>query len=104
MSVLTAGEAGGTAMKRKAYSPEQIVQRLRGVEAALAGGKTVEEACRERGVAGSRCHRWRNQYGGMPTDEVKRLKELERENERLKRIVADLSLDKAILKAAARGN
>lgn len=91
-------------MKRKSYSPEQIVKLLRGVEAALAAGKTVEEACRELGVADSSYHRWRNQYGGMQTDEVRRLKELERENERLKRIVADLSLDKAILKEAARGN
>lgn len=91
-------------MKKKAYSPEQIVKLLRGVEAAQAAGKTVEEACRELGVADSSYHRWRNQYGGMQTDEVKRLKELERENERLKRIVADLTLDKAILKEAARGN
>lgn len=91
-------------MKKKAYSPEQIVKLLRGVEAALAAGKTVEEACRELGAADSSYHRWRNQYGGMPTDEVKRLKELEKENERLKRIVADLTLDKLILKEAARGN
>ncbi len=91
-------------MKKKAYSPEQIVKLLRGVEAAQAAGKTVEESCRELGVADSSYHRWRNQYGGMQTDEVKRLKELEKENERLKRIVADLSLDKAILKEAARGN
>jgi len=91
-------------VKRKSYSPEQIVKLLRGVEAALAAGKTVEEACRELGVADSSYHRWRNQYGGLQTDEVKRLKELEKENERLKRIVADLSLDKAILKEAARGN
>jgi transposase-like protein len=104
MRVLTAGEAGGTAMKRKAYSPEQIVKLLRGVEAGLAAGKTVEEACRELGVADSSSHRRRNRYGGMQTDEVKRLKELERESERLKRIVADLSLDKAILEEAARGN
>ena len=91
-------------MKKKAYGPEQIVKLLRGVEAAQAAGKAVEEACRDLGVADSSYHRWRNQYGGMQTDEVKRLKELEKENERLKRIVADLSLDKAILKEAARGN
>jgi len=91
-------------MKKKAYSPEQIVTLLRGVEAAQAAGKTVEEACRELGVADSRYHRRRNPYGGMPTDEVKRLKELEKENERLERIVADLSLDKAILEEAGRGN
>jgi putative transposase len=91
-------------MRTKAYSPEQVVKLLRGVEAALAAGKTVEEACRELGVAPSSYHRWRNQYGGMATDEVKRLKELEKENERLKRIAADLTLDKLILKEAARGN
>lgn len=91
-------------MKWKSYSPEQIVKLLRGVEAAQAAGKTVEEACRELGAADSSYHRWRNRYGGMQTDEVKRLKELEKENERLKRIVADLTLDQAILKEAARGN
>ena len=95
---------GGTARKRKAYSPEQIVKLLRGVDAALAAGQTVEEACRELGGAASSHHRWRNRYGGMATDEVKRLKELEKENERLKRIVADLTRDKLILKEAARGN
>ena len=91
-------------MKTKAYGPERIVELLRGVDAALAAGKTVEEACRELGVAASSYHRWRNRYGGMPTDEVERLKELEKENERLERIVADLTLDKLVLKAAARGH
>lgn len=91
-------------MKRKAYSPEQVVKLLRGVDAALAAGKTVEDACRELGVATSTDHRWRNQYGGTQTDEVKRLEALEKENERLKRIVADLTLDKLILEEAARGN
>jgi transposase-like protein len=104
MRVPSAGEAKGTAMKKKAYSPEQIVKLLRGVDAALAAGKTVEEACRELGGATSSYHRWRNQYGGMATDEVKRLEELEKENERLERIVADLTLDEPILKEAARGN
>lgn len=91
-------------MQNKAYSPEQVVKLLRGVDAALAAGKAVEEACRELGVATSSYHRWRNQSGGMATDEVRRLKELEKGNERLKRIVADLTLDKLILKEAARGN
>jgi transposase-like protein len=90
-------------MKRTAYSPEQIVKLLRGVEATLAAGKSAEEACREVGVADSSCHRRRNQYGGMQTDEATRLQEPERENERLNRIVADLSLGKAILEEAARG-
>ena len=91
-------------MQKKAYSPEQVVKLLRGVDAALAAGKTVEEACRELVVATSSYHRWRNQYGGMATVEVRRLEELEKENERLERIVADLTLDKLILKEAARGN
>ena len=91
-------------MKKKAYSPEQIVKLLREVAAAQSAGQTVEQACRNLGVAESSYHRWRGQYGGMQTDELRRLKELEKENERLKRIVADLTLDKLILKEAARGN
>ena len=91
-------------MKKKAYSPEQIVKLLREVAAAQSAGQTVEQACRDLEVAESSYHRWRGQYGGMQADEVRRLKELEKENERLKRIVADLTLDKLILKEAARGN
>ena len=91
-------------MKTKTYSPEQIVKLLREVEAAQADGKPVEEACRSLGISTSSYHRWKNQYGGMKTDEVKRLKELEKENERLKQLVAELSLDNKILKEAARGN
>lgn len=91
-------------MKKKAYSPEQIVKLLREVAAAQSAGQTVGQACRDLGVAESSYHRWRGQYGGMQTDELRRLKELEKENERLKRIVADLTLDKLILKEAARGN
>ena len=91
-------------MKKKAYSPEQIVKLLREVAAAQSAGQTVGQACRDLGVAESSYHRWRGQYGGMLTDELRRLKELEKENERLKRIVADLTLDKLILKEAARGN
>ena len=91
-------------MKTKTYSPEQVVRLLREVEAGQAQGKTVEELCRSLGISTTSYHRWKNQYGGMKTDEVKRLKELERENERLKKLVADLSLDNQILKEAARGN
>jgi putative transposase len=91
-------------MKNKTYTPEQIVKLLRQVEAAQAEGKTVEETCRSLGIGDSTYHRWKNTYGGMKTDEVKRLKELEKENERLKKLVADLSLDNHILKEAARGN
>src|SRR5262249_56287652 len=92
----------GATMKTKTYTPEQIVRLLRQVEAGQGEGKTVEEMCRTLGVGESTYHRWKNQYGGMRTDEVKRLKELERENERLKRLVAELSLDNQILKEAAR--
>ena len=91
-------------MQKKAYSPEQVVKLLRGVDAALAAGKPVEEACRDLGVATSSYHRWRNQSEGMQADEVRRPVELEKENERVKRIVADLTLDELILKEAARGN
>ena len=91
-------------MKAKTYSPEQIVRLLRQVEAGQSEGKTVEEMCRSLGIADSTYHRWKNTYGGMKTDEVKRLKELERENERLKKLVAELSLDNQILKEAAKGN
>src|SRR3954454_20375093 len=88
-------------MKTKTYSPEQIVRLLRQVEAGQAEGKTVEEMCRSLAIADSTYHRWKSQYGGMKTDEVKRLEELERENERLEKLVADLSLDNQILKEAA---
>jgi transposase-like protein len=91
-------------MKKKQYTPEQIVKLLREVEAGQALGKTVEEMCRQLGVADSSYHRWKAQYGGMRTDEVRRLKELEKENDRLKQIVAELTLDNKILKEAARGN
>ena len=91
-------------MKKKAYSPEQIVKLLREVAAAQSAGQTVGQACRDLGVAESSYHRWRGQYGGMQADELRRLKELEKENERLKRVVADRTLDKLIPKEAARGN
>jgi len=91
-------------MKTKTYNPEQVVGLLREVEAGQAEGKTVEEVCRTLGISTTSHHRWKNQYGGMKADEVKRLKELEKENERLKQLVAELSLDNKILKEAARGN
>src|SRR3989442_1497980 len=91
-------------VKTKTYTPEQIVRLLRQVEAGQAEGKTVEEMCRSLAIGESTYHRWRNQYGSMKADEVKRLRELEKENERLKKLVAELSLDKQILKEAARGN
>lgn len=91
-------------MKRIRHSPEQIIRKLREADAELASGKTIAEVCKALGVAEATYHRWRNQYGGMKADEMKRLKDLEKENARLKALVADLALDKAILQEAARGN
>ena len=91
-------------MKRIRHSPEQIIRKLREADADLASGKTIAEVCKALGVAEATYHRWRNQFGGMKADEMKRLKDLERENARLKALVADLALDKAILQEAARGN
>jgi transposase-like protein len=91
-------------MKRVHHSPEQIVKKLREVEAGLSLGKTLEELCKQLGIAESTYHRWRNQYGGIKADEVRRLRDLEKENVRLKRIVADLTLDNSILREVARGN
>ena len=91
-------------MKRIRHSPEQIIRKLREADADLAKGTAIAEVCKALGVAESTYYRWRNQLGGIKADEMRRLKELERENARLKALVADLSLDKAILKEAARGN
>ena len=91
-------------MKRIRHSPEQIIRKLRDADAELAKGAAVPEVCKALGIAENTYYRWRNQFGGIKADEMKRLRELERENARLKALVADLSLDKAILKEAARGN
>ncbi len=91
-------------MKRIRHSPEQIIRKLREADAGLASGKAIAEVCKALGVAEATYHRWRNQYGGMKADEMRRLKDLEKENARLKALVADLVLDKAILQEAARGN
>jgi transposase-like protein len=87
-------------MKRNRHTPEQIIRKPREADAELAGGLAVPEICKELGVAEDTYYRWRNQYGGMKADEMRRLKDLEKENARLKGLVADLTLDKAIL----RGN
>ena len=91
-------------MKRIRHSPEQIIRKLREADAELAKGTTVPEICKGLGVSEQTYYRWRNQFGGIKADEMKRLKELEKENARLKALVAELALDKAILKEAARGN
>jgi transposase-like protein len=94
----------GTLMKRCRHTPEQIIRKLREAERMLGEGKTIPEAARELGISEQTFHRWRNQYGGMKADEVKRLKTLERENSSLKAIVADQALENRALKEIARGN
>jgi putative transposase len=89
---------------RKANTPEQIINKLRQAEVMLSQGATVPEICRKIEVIDQTYYRWRKEYGGMKLEQAKRLKELETENARLKKLVADLSLDKAILKEAAQGN
>ena len=91
-------------MTRQHHTAEQIIGKLREVEVGLAGGRRVGELCRSIGVTEQTYYRWRAEYGGLKLDQAKRLKELERENARLKRAVADLTLDKLILKEAAEGN
>jgi len=89
---------------RRAFTSEQIINRLREAEVLLSQGGTVGEASRKIGVTEQTYYRWRKEYGGMRVDQARRLKELEKENAQLKKLVADLSLDNAILKEAARGN
>ena len=91
-------------MRRKRHSPEQVVRKLREAEAELASGTALDQVCKKLGVSEATYHRWRKQYGGAGAEEVRRLKELEKENARLKAIVADLELDKRILKEALEGN
>lgn len=91
-------------MPRKGYTPEQIISKLREAEVLQAQGKTVPAVCRHIGVTVQTFYRWRKEYGGLRVDQAKRLKELESENSRLKKLVADLSLDNSVLKEAVRGN
>ena len=91
-------------MPMKKYKPEQIVTLLRQVEVELANGKTTPQACKEAEIAAQTYYRWRKEFGGLKLDQAKRLKELERENAKLKRLVAELSLEKQILKDVAEGN
>ena len=91
-------------MKRKRHTPEQIIGKLRDADADLAAGLSIAQVCQKLEVSEATFHRWRNQYGGMKAQEMKRLKEMEKENRRLKKIVADLELDKAVLKEVIEGN
>ena len=91
-------------MVRKTYTAEQIINKLREAEILLGQGATVGEASKKIGVTEQTYYRWRKEYGGMRIEQARRLKELEKENARLKKLVADLSLDNAILKETAEGN
>ena len=91
-------------MPMKKHKPEQIVTLLRQVEVELANGKSTPQACKEAEITAQTYYRWRKEFGGLKLDQAKRLKELERENAKLKRLVAELSLEKQILKEVAEGN
>ena len=91
-------------MKKKGFSAEQVIGKLREAEVLLGQGSTVGEVSRKLGVTEQTYYRWRREYGGMGLEQGRRLKELEKENGRLKRLVADLTLDNAILKETIRGN
>ena len=91
-------------MARKRYTAEQIIAHLRQAEILISEGKTIIEAARHLGVSEQTYYRWRKEYGGMEVDQARRLKELDLENQRLKRLVADQALDLSILKETARGN
>ena len=90
--------------KQKRHSAEQIITKLREADVELAQGKSVGQVCRKLGISEHTYYRWRKEYGGLKVDQAKRLKELERENGRLKKLVADQALDNAILREAAKGN
>ena len=91
-------------MSRKRYTPEQVLGMLRQAEVELAQGKRIGEVCRSLGISEQSYYRWRKEYGGLELDQAKRMKELQRENVRLKRLVADLALEKQVLKDVASGN
>jgi transposase-like protein len=95
---------GRIEMPKKGYSPEQIIHKLREAEVLLSQGNTIGAVSKKIGVSDYTYYRWRKEYGGMRVDQARRLKELEQENARLKKVVADFALDNAILKEAARGN
>jgi transposase-like protein len=91
-------------MKRKIHTSEQIVKKLRQADELAASGGTLEQVCKQLGISGATYYNWRRQYGQMKLDQVKHLKSLQKENARLKKLVADLSLDNAVLKETLQGN
>ena len=91
-------------MARKKYTPEEILGILRGIEINTINSMNVDEACKKAGITVQTYYRWRKEYGGLTTSQAKRLKELEKENDRLRKAVSDLTLDKLILQEAMKGN
>jgi putative transposase len=91
-------------MSTKRFKPEQIVNLLRQIEVEIANGKTTPQACRDAEITTQTYYRWRKEFGGLKLDQARRLKELEKENNRLKRLVAELSLEKQVLRDVAQGN
>ena len=91
-------------MPRKRFSAEEIVNKLREADVLISQGQTIAQACKQIEITDQTYYRWRREYGGLKTDQAKRLKELQRENGRLKQLVAELSLDKAMLQEVSRGN
>ncbi len=91
-------------MARRSFTPEEVVACLRQIEVATGQGKGLPVACREAGISQQSYYRWRKEYGGLKLDQARRLKELERENAQLKKVVAELSLEKQMLKEVTRGN
>jgi putative transposase len=91
-------------MKRKRHTPDEIIRKLRDAESQVAAGKRIADVCKKLGVSENTFHRWRARYGGMRPTETKRLRELEKENARLKKIVADQAVDISILREVAKGN
>ena len=91
-------------MRGKKYSAEQIVSKLREADVLIGKGQTVADVCRQLQITDVTYYRWRKEYGGLSIDQAKRLKELEAENTKLRKVIADLSIDNAILKEASRGN
>ena len=91
-------------MPMKRYKPEQIVTLLRQIEVEMANGKSTAQACKEAGITQQTYYRWRKEYGGLKLEQARRLKQLEKENSRLRRLVTELSLEKQVLKEVAEGN
>ena len=98
------GEEDSIKMKRRRHTPDQVIRKLAEGEKLLGQGKSLDEVVRHLKITESTWHRWRNQYGGMKANDAKRLKELEKENGRLKKLLAEAELDKAMLKELAEGN